>query len=151
MWFKPALTGRAAKSYPAGWSSGLQTELTGSKFVPGGIATGTVFPGLPPPIATGNAELVLQGAGLPVPGGLTAALMIDAQDHAWPPPAAGLDLKLARRTGMISGNFTHPMTGKKTAYHGVILQSQHRAAGYFLSGDESGSVEVKGIAPVLEQ
>ena len=42
---------------------------------------------------------------------------------------------------VISGNFLHPETLKKTRFKGVILQKQHLGAGFFLGSSESGSIE----------
>ena len=51
-----------------------------------------------------------------------------------------LTLKLTPKTGLFSGGFRHPATGKTTKFQGAVLQLQDFGAGYFLGTNESGYV-----------
>ncbi len=56
----------------------------------------------------------------------------------------GLRLRLDESTGLLTGSFTHPATGKATALRGIALQGEERAAGFFLDANarDSGAVSI---------
>ena len=54
-----------------------------------------------------------------------------------------LKFSLSRSTGKISGTFTHPDSGKKTSYYGVLDQLQDIGAGYFLGSSQGGLVRLE--------
>jgi len=56
---------------------------------------------------------------------------------------AKLKFSLSRGTGKISGTFTHPESGKKTSYYGVLDQKQDIGAGYFLGSSQGGLVRLE--------
>ena len=56
---------------------------------------------------------------------------------------AKLKFSLSRSTGKISGTFTHPESGKKTSYYGVLDQKQDVGAGYFLGSTQGGLVRLE--------
>ena len=45
-------------------------------------------------------------------------------------------------TGLISGSFVHPLTGRASAIRGVILQKQNSALGFFLGPNRAGPVNI---------
>jgi hypothetical protein len=45
-------------------------------------------------------------------------------------------------TGLFSGSFMHPVTGRKPRFEAVILQKRQRAVGFFTTPGVSGRVEV---------
>jgi len=45
-------------------------------------------------------------------------------------------------TGLISGSFVHPLTGRASAIRGVILQKQNSALGFFLGPNRVGPVNI---------
>jgi hypothetical protein len=47
-------------------------------------------------------------------------------------------------TGIWSGRFTHPNSGRVTTFHGAILQKQQLGLGFFLTLEESGAVSLVG-------
>jgi hypothetical protein len=53
-----------------------------------------------------------------------------------------LALSFNAATGVVTGSFLDPGTGKTIAIHGVLLQDDDIGAGYFLGPDESGSFEL---------
>ena len=55
------------------------------------------------------------------------------------PAADKLSLKLSGKTGLITGSFIHPSTGKATKLRGAVLQKQQLGAGFFLE-EEAGSL-----------
>lgn len=57
-------------------------------------------------------------------------------------PAAGpnrLTLQISATTGLVSGSFLDAQTGRLTSLHGVILEQENRAAGYYLTTSSSGA------------
>jgi len=53
---------------------------------------------------------------------------------------AGLRLSLSPLMGTFQGKFNHPQTGRSTVIRGALLQTQGAGYGFFLAGDQSGSV-----------
>lgn len=58
---------------------------------------------------------------------------------------AKLKFSLSRSTGKISGTFTHPESGKKSSYYGVLDQKQDVGAGYFLGSTQGGLVRLEAV------
>jgi len=55
-----------------------------------------------------------------------------------------LALTFAPGSGVFRGNVTSPGGGRPMPFGGVVLQNQNGGAGYFLSGTQSGGVELGG-------
>jgi hypothetical protein len=51
-----------------------------------------------------------------------------------------LNLTIAPSSGSFKGSMKNPLTGKVISFNGVVLQRQQFARGFFLDGDQSGSV-----------
>lgn len=142
-WFKPSLPG--SNFYPEGWIDGLDVNVIGGKFtVPPQSAHASVFPDLGPVNNSGNAQLDLSGGDL-AEKQFSQALNIDPTNRVSfvGPVVNALRLKI-RTSGYVSGKFTHPVSGTRTSFAGVILQKQRLASGYFLDSHTTGSV---GLAP----
>ena len=89
-----------------------------------------------------NAQVTLQGGGLPF--GITNQITLASNNKITVPRAAentnGLTLTITTKTGLISGSFLNPANAKQTiAVNGVLLQNQTNAAGFFLGTNQSGS------------
>jgi hypothetical protein len=54
-----------------------------------------------------------------------------------------LSFSLSRSTGKFTGKFTHPESGKKISYAGVLDQLQDIGAGYFLDSTQAGLVRLE--------
>jgi hypothetical protein len=50
-----------------------------------------------------------------------------------------VDLKVNKKTGVLSGGFRNVMTGERAPIKGVVLQKQNLAQGFFLSSGASGA------------
>jgi formylglycine-generating enzyme required for sulfatase activity len=163
-WHRPA--GLAAP-YGAGWPEGIQVDVAGSKYVPPSKPTAKV-PNPANPYSVFGAELPVNASPVvwdDIPdqlvldvdlalGGLAAGTRNEARLNATnrvTVPAdggvSGLRLAFSAGDGMLSGSFTHPVTGKAMGFGGAVLQKQKRVAGYFLyapaAGDASaGSVQI---------
>ena len=88
-----------------------------------------------------NAVVMLVGGDLPVPTTNTYALSVDDDiiDHAPDVDSNQLTLVTSKPSGTISGAFADPAhPGRKISIHGVVLQNQTNAAGYFLGTNSSG-------------
>ena len=84
-------------------------------------------------LAEGNlAEPIVQSVTLGVAGQLVA--------NRAPVPA--VKAVLNPTNGVFSGSFMHPMTGKATAFRGVIFQKQNAGYGFFLGVDQSGTASL---------
>lgn len=138
-WFKPALA--KAKTYPAGWATGIGVDFIGSKFAP---TKGTsIFPSLKPvDLTLGNATFATLGGEISSP--LGKALNIDDRNRVTVVTSADDKLKLTlnAKTGLITGSFIHPTTNKSVKLNGAVLQTPATASGFFLSPAQSGKVTV---------
>lgn len=132
-WFRPA--DAKSKVYPAGWASGVTTDLIGSKFDKAvKNATASIIPGLNHGnSAAANAVLTFTEGRLAAPE--VKEVNIAANNKVANVPATDKSYKLAVAggTGLLTGNFTHPVDGKKVNIGGAVLQKSGRASGFFLS------------------
>lgn len=139
-WFKPA---SKAAQYPAGWASGIQLDLLGSKYqVPVAPPAQSVFPNLPPG-NPGNFLAAFADGNLP-PAGLMDVLNISTADRVTvlPPTSDKLKLTITRSTGLIGGSFFDVTSGKSRTVHAVVFQKRGFGSGYFLGTTESGSISL---------
>jgi uncharacterized repeat protein (TIGR02543 family) len=144
-WFKPASLTR--KAYPTGWESGIKTDLVGSRYVrPLAGPSISVFPGLgSADISLGNALLTLSD------GALTASPLTEPVNISPSGKVSLVSNNLAKMTvtispstGIWSGRFIHPDSGRVTTFHGAISQKQQLGLGFFLTLEESGAVSLVG-------
>lgn len=124
VWIRPVLD---TQHYAAGWPESIVVDVGGAKYT--ATAGTSIVPGLP---GTGNATLQFTSATL----GLNQfhPMLISPADIAT--PAAGLRIKIDRKTGIFSGTFDYgPNTG--VPYKGIILNKNQTNSspcqGYFLS------------------
>jgi hypothetical protein len=139
-WYRPAATGGR---YAAGWASGIEADLLGTKYtMPPKTEKRSVLPGLPAADTDGNAELTLSGRSLPAPGTTRAAFNISESNVATPLAASAgyTTMKITASTGYIRGTYIDPVTGHKSLGKAVILQKQQRAAGYLLMPTDSAAL-----------
>ncbi|MBL9116560.1 MAG: hypothetical protein JNJ83_16255 [Verrucomicrobiaceae bacterium] len=124
VWIRPVLD---TQHYAAGWPESIRVDVGGAKYT--ATAGTSIVPGLP---GTGNATLQFSSATL----GLNQfhPMLISPADIAT--PAAGLRIKIDRKTGIFSGTFdygSHP----GVPYKGIILNKEQTntspCQGYFLS------------------
>jgi hypothetical protein len=123
-WIRPA--GPSPKVYTAGFTNA--TSAIGSRY---SVAGGN------PALTLDDGEAVL--SDFPVSTNLTGAVSIS--DNNALQVAAGaedLTLTLTASTGLITGTFHFPVTGKVTPVRGVVLQQQAQAQGYWLDSSQSG-------------
>lgn len=148
VWFKPDTSGsrKRAKSYPSGWANGIFVDVAGSAFDT--QRRQPILTSLPPPDSDGNARVTFTDGGLPA-GGVIIGVNIDDRNRI-EIVTAGLDrlkLKVSSKTGLLTGEFTHPDTGRKTSLRGVVTQKTQRADGFFVSSEESGGLELVADGP----
>ena len=135
IWFRPAL---GTPLYPQGWPSGIVLGFDGT---PRNVVTE------PNALPVGNATLTLAGGNLPAPG-LMKQLVIGPNNRVTVQPAGAdkMEIKL-KPSGELSGNFIHPVTGRKTTLSGAALRDPSEASGFFLGSSESGLLLVQPTAP----
>ena len=134
-WFKPA--------QPTGtlFRSGFTTaaSLIGSRYK----APATGIPVIRFSPVASKGKVVLTGGRLSaaltknVTLGSTNVITVDA------PAADQLRVSVVAGNGLVAGSFVHPVTGKTTAFGGVVFQIQNIAAGYFVITDQSGSLKLQ--------
>lgn len=147
LWIRPAIT--SSKYYPAGWTSGIKTDLLGAKFsAPVGSS---ILPGLgavnP---TTGNATIVFTDGKL-TSSPLSKNLNIASTNLVTNAPTSdtSVSLLLKPASGKMGGSFLHS-DNTQVAFKGVVFQKGTNAGGYgyFLSTapavgvGESGGVSV---------
>jgi hypothetical protein len=130
--------------YPNGWPVGIGASFAASRFTPPTPAT-TANPsptnvlGLAgaPDVSIDNITVSLADGGLP--GATSNRASIAANSRVTVPPVAAgasvvsnLALAFTPATGLMTGSFTHPVTGAIVSFSGVALQRTNSAAGYFI-------------------
>lgn len=130
-WFRPPLS---SPLYPAGWPGGILLGFDGA-------ARNVVTE--PNALPVGNATLTLTGGNLP-PAGLTKQLVIGLKNRVDVLPVGPdkTEIKL-KGSGAWTGNFIHPVTGKRTTLSGVVLRDPSEASGFFLGSSESGLATIQ--------
>jgi len=130
-WIKPQ---RLADSIaPTGFDTSV--PVAGSHYV----APAAHTPVLPVSVQqVDNSQLIFGDGDLAQqivqPATLNSANQISIVQPALP----GLKVIIHSGTGLFSGSFIHPMTGRKTPLHGVIFQKQNAGYGYFLGENAGG-------------
>jgi|GEM_PF-5320019 len=141
-WFKPA-GALTAKFYPAGWLTGITTDLLGSKLVlPPAKDKISVFPDLPLEAPGGNCDVTFADGNLI--SALPKSVNISGTNKVTVINPADDKLALAIRAtaGAVTGTFIHPVSGKKVTARGAVFQKQKRSYGFFLGASESGSFSI---------
>jgi hypothetical protein len=141
-WLRPAT---ASPTYPAGWPTGIPLQLQGSRWLAKGSSGQPMrFPMLKPANFSGNVVFRFTEGLLPGTGFETSA---NVNPYNVVIPLAFNPQLLSRAsigaTGLFSGRFMHPVTGRKPRFEAVILQKRQRAVGFFLTPEVSGSVRVE--------
>ena len=133
VWTKTPLPGDPF--YPAGFT--LETSVLGSPYsVP---ATGNRVIGL----SDGSGALLLDGGNLS--GTLSNAVFLSTSNQFTPDANGGLIIKLAPKTGLLTGSFKHPdNTNAVTPIYGVVLQNNNTGHGYFTGTNQTGSILLQG-------
>ena len=125
-WIKPSLP--KAKLYPAGFST--STSVSGSRYsrpAPGeGVLNLT------------DATLVLTGGNLDQP--ISDPISFGPNSRVTNLGSDKLSLSFSLSSGLFSGHVVNPNTSKSISFHGVVLQKQNIASGYFAGIDQSGQV-----------
>jgi hypothetical protein len=124
-WFRPSML-----------VSSYYLSLLGSKYV----VPAAGEPMLDLTNTTGNALLTLGDGNLT---GVLSNLVTVATNNTvtiLSGNVTNLTFKLTPKTGLFSGGFRHPVTGKTTKFQGAVLQLQDFGAGYFLGTNQSGYV-----------
>ena len=119
-WIRPA--GPVPKSYTAGFTnltSAIGSRYTVTKYVPVlALTNGQGHPRRPSLGFTSSTNAVSINNN-------------NAHHQRLPPGQDALSLTLTSSTGLISGTYKFPGTGAVTPVHGVILQEQAQAQGYW--------------------
>jgi len=126
-WFK--LPVPRAKLYPGGFS--IFADTTGSMY---SFTNGTPLLNFGPD----EGRVVLENGNLLAP--ITNRISLDTANKVTNLSSNKLSLKIKTSSGLFRGKVVDPATGKSIAINGALLQKQNRGDGYFINGDESGSV-----------
>jgi len=124
-WMRPA--GPSPIVYTSGFTN--LSSVLGSRYH---VTTGV------PVLALNNGHSVLGGLA----AGATLSEAVSINDDNVLQVVAGADdltLTLTKSTGLITGSFHFPVTGIVTPIHGVILQAQSQAQGYWLGPSQSST------------
>lgn len=136
-WFKPAGLPNQT-SYPNGWPDGILVDFTASKYLaPKAPITFTALgAGVPPAAntATASVEVTLRHAGFDSPfprtqGSINAASKVTLIAPVNP---ASLTVAFTPATGVFSGRFLHPISGKSLTISGYVHQKTNSAGGFFI-------------------
>lgn len=133
LWARPA----SSRYFPAGFSSSL--SAAGSLYT----APGRGARVLDVPDAAANVVVSYSGGGND--GTLTEAGTLDTSGRLFlaTPGSDNLRAAFAPATGAFGGAFINPANHRLTAFHGIVLQKQNIAAGYFLGTSDSGNITIR--------
>lgn len=129
-WFKPAVLSDAF--YPAGFLT--EIPFLGSSYVP--PKAGARILNFPDTVENGILEI---GEG-EVPNPFSVPLTLDSNNKVQVGGTNAVMLRIASTTGLFTGSFVHPDTGKTDTYNGVVFQRQNLGSGVFRSKHHSGYV-----------
>jgi hypothetical protein len=127
-WIKPAQG--SAKIYPLGFA--LNADAAGSRYTP--PTAGTRILDLT------TAVLTLSGGNLASP--IVSDVELTADNKFLIHSTNKLTLTIAPASGLMSGSFTDPVTGKAVAFKGAVVETERSGAGYFLGTNSSGRVRL---------
>lgn len=129
----------ASPIYPNGFT--VQSSLVGSQFIP--AARGNNVLNLDP--SSDNISAAVGGADI---GGEIDFIATLDQFNRLIPDDTGSSMRfrmaLSNGTGLMSGSFVDPVTGRPVVYQGVVFQKQNIAAGYWLGNFVSGYTVIQG-------
>lgn len=118
--------------FPDGFS--LETSSVGHRYIAPAIGQ----PAVPITMNENNAALALGNGGIDDPV-VQVTTLSAANKLTFPDPLlAGLSAKINAASGVVTGQFTHPTTNKRTPFRGVILQRFGAAFGFFSGGGQAG-------------
>jgi cyclophilin family peptidyl-prolyl cis-trans isomerase len=126
-WLKIAAAG--GTYYPGGFL--LQTNVTGSRFVPPATSTTRIVD-----VPTGS--IAFSGGNLP--SDFSNAIAISEASVVTSSSPNALTLAFAKPTGLMKGTVVHPNGAPTYKFSGVVLQKQAIAAGYILGTNQSSRV-----------
>jgi hypothetical protein len=124
MWFR---TNSDGKLYPGGFTNSL--AIVGTVFTPDNISA---------LMSQTNLQVILSGGNLTDALSNSVTLLDGGKFTVDGAGITGLTLSLSPATGLVKGSFTDPATQASAPIKGVVLQAQTNAAGFFLSGTNSG-------------
>ncbi|MGA3170386.1 MAG: Ig-like domain-containing protein [Chthoniobacteraceae bacterium] len=138
-WMKPAQA--AYLLYPTGFTTTL--TAVGARYIEPPLRTLA----LNLPNTTPNASVSLTEPNFDVPIyhqlSITTTVRASVDNVSVINPGADkFTLSIAASTGIFTGSFIDPLTGKLVGIKGVLLYKQTRAAGFFLSPTQSGNVGI---------
>jgi hypothetical protein len=135
VWFKPA-NANAAR-FPGGLT--LRRSALLGRYQP--PAKGTRLLAFDP--QPDNGRIVLDGGGFPVID-QRFTLATNQKVTLSAPNGAQIELKFVSASGLFSGAFVAPASGRRTPFAGAVLQADASGSGYFLgaSPTEAGAVEI---------
>jgi hypothetical protein len=132
-WAKPAQSN--AKLYRNGFTDTV--TLKGARYTPPPFGTSA--------LAVSNAlcnVLFTAGQGN-LSSFLSNSITLNVANKVSPCVADKSKFKITSATGLFSGSFPNPATGKSAKFSGAILQKQNLGAGFFLGTDQSGFVTLE--------
>jgi uncharacterized repeat protein (TIGR02543 family) len=132
LWCRPAIA--TSQWYPAGWPTGLNVDIFGSKL---SVVTGSsVVPALGAEnLVNGNADLTFAGGLTPGIGKLVSVSVADKVTRV-PTTDASFTASITRTTGGVRGTVVHPATAKAVNWQAILFQKAgiHQGGhGFFLS------------------
>ncbi len=128
-WTKPALL--KAKYYKSGFA--ITPALSGSRYNRPGIGS--------PILSFTDGNIILSGGNLS--GSINNGISLSASGRVTSQSNDRLRLTFSLSTGAFSGSVLDPNTKRSISFHGVVVQNQNFASGYFTANAESGEVMVK--------
>jgi hypothetical protein len=125
VWTKP---GGAAAPYVSGLTNGITVSGALYKAPPLGFR------------AFGNSQIVLNGGGLTAPITNSVTWGIDNKIVSEKSAKNSVKLSLTTSSGLFKGSVTDPATGHNVSFQGVLFEKNNVGLGFFLGGNQSGTV-----------
>jgi len=97
--------------------------------------------------ALDSTNVAIQLSGADLTNSITNSLGLNSSGIGG--PSAGTAINISGKTGLFSGSFKDPMSGKTVQYKGAVLQPYLAGWGTFVSGGLSGAVVIEADSALL--
>jgi hypothetical protein len=91
--------------------------------------------------ANGQGMALLNGGSLST--ATATPITIDSNNRLTSSSDPSLKLSVSSSSGLVTGSFLSPTTGKKVSFQGAVFQNRKLARGYFLDSSQSGQVSLE--------
>ena len=132
-WVKPPTP--TAKFYPNGFTT--QIALVGSQYVAPSAGTSALI------VSNSPCNLLVTSGAGGLASSVSNSVTLNAMNKITSCTTNRFTLTVTTKTGLFSGSFINPGTGKPAKFRGALIQKQNDGAGFFLGSGQTGFVTIE--------